>query len=208
MNDEWVRKWQATIGEVTVDGDFGERTFKRSQAGWTAPARVPAPVTTPDAPSGPWPRQDAVAAFYGPAGGPDCTAGSVALPFAFPLAWDESQRVTRFACHRKVAAALTAIFAETARQYGEAEFRRLRLDQFGGCYNYRVMRGGSSLSMHSWGIAVDLDPINNQLSWGRSKATFAKPAYEPFWKIVEAHGATSLGRRKDYDFMHLQFANL
>ncbi len=160
------------------------------------------------APSGQWPRQAAVAAFYGPAGGADCTAGRCILPFAFPLAWDDSQRVESFACHVKVASAMTAMFAEAARHYGEAAFRRLRLDRFGGCYNYRKMRGSTSLSMHAWGIAVDLDPVNNQLSWGKDRATFARPDYDTFWQIVEGLGATSLGRVRNMDFMHLQFAAL
>jgi hypothetical protein len=28
------------------------------------------------------------------------------------------------------------------------------------------------------------------------------------WKIIESEGAVSLGRRKDYDWMHWQFARL
>lgn len=206
------RELQAALG-VTVDGKFWgdsqEALLVAVKEGRVSVIpRVSAPVTTPEATSWVYPRQSDVAAFYGPAGALDCTAGRCTLPFAFPLAWDADQRVTSFACHRKVAADMTAIFAETAKHYGEAEFRRLRLDQFGGCYNYRVMRGGSAMSMHAWGIAVDLDPTNNQLKWGRDKAAFARSAYEPFWTIVEAHGATSLGRRKNFDWMHFQFAGL
>ena len=63
-------------------------------------------------------------------------------------------------------------------------------------------------SMHAWGIAVDLDPINNQLRWGKDRASFARPEFEPFWKIVEANGATSLGRAQNRDWMHYQFAGL
>lgn len=201
---DYVKQWQAAIGNLQ-DGIFGPNDLRASLALIQAPQDAPAPVA---APSGAWPRQGAVAAFYGPAGGPACTAGRCVLPFAFPLAWDDSQRVLQFACHAKVAKALTDIFAESAKNYGEAEFRRLRLDRFGGCYNYRPMRGGTSLSMHSWGIAVDLDPINNQLKWGKDRAAFARPEYEPFWRIVEAAGATSLGRVKNFDHMHFQFAGV
>lgn len=200
MSDH-VKQWQAAIGNP-VDGEFGENDLAVSLALLTGSTPKAAPV------SAPYPLQSGVAAFYGAAGGPDCTAGSVALPFAFPLAWDDSQKVTRFACHKRVASSLTKIFAEAAAHFGEAEFRRLRLDRFGGCYNYRAMRGGTALSMHSWGIAVDLDPINNQLKWGRDRASFARPEYEPFWAIVDANGATSLGRAKNYDWMHFQFAGL
>lgn len=195
----FIKQWQAAIGNP-VDGIFGPNDLAASLALLPGSTPTPAPV------SAPYPLQSGVAAFYGAAGGPDCTSGSCTLPFAFPLAWDDSQKVTRFACHKRVAASMTKIFAEAAAHYGEAEFRRLRLDRFGGCYNYRVMRGGTSLSMHSWGIAVDLDPINNQLKWGKDRAAFARPEYEPFWAIVEANGATSLGRAKNFDFMHFQFA--
>ena len=197
----YIEDWQRAIG-VKPDGDFGADTYQASMA--LLPGSAPAsPV-----PSSPFPPQSGVAAFYGPAGGKDCTAGSVVLPFPFPLAWDDSQKVTRFACHIRVAAPLMSIFSAAAAHYGETEFRRLKLDRFGGCYNYRVMRGGTSLSMHAWGIAVDLDPINNQLKWGKDRASFARPEYNAFWQIVEAHGARSLGRAKNYDWMHFQFAGL
>lgn len=200
----FLQEWQRKIG-VTPDNDFGAKTYAASLAALDGPQDAPAPVS---ATLTAWPRQDAVAAFYGPAGGADCTAGRCVLPFAFPLAWDDSQKVTQFSCHAKVATPLTAIFAQAAAHYGEVEFRRLRLDRFGGCYNYRPMRGGTALSMHSWGIAVDLDPVNNQLRWGKDRASFARPEYAPFWAIVEASGATSLGRAKNYDWMHFQFAGL
>lgn len=198
---DYVRQWQAAIGHP-VDGQFGPRDLEASMRLLPGSFAKPAPV------SGPYPPQSGVAAFYGAAGGPDCTAGSCVLPFPFPLAWDDSQKVSRFSCHKRVAASLTGIFADAAAHYGEAEFRRLKLDRFGGCYNYRPMRGGTSLSMHAWGIAVDLDPINNQLKWGKDRASFARPEYEPFWRIVEAAGATSLGRAKNYDWMHFQFSGI
>lgn len=151
-----------------------------------------------------WPNQAGVRAFFGEPGSPACTSGKVKLPAKMRIAWDKETLIPSFSCHAKVADALTSIFTETYKHYGEGDWRKLGLDLFGGCYNYRKMRGGSSWSMHSWGIAVDLDPANNQLKWGRDRATFAKPVYEPFWKIVESHGFTSLGRKYNYDYMHLE----
>jgi hypothetical protein len=143
--------------------------------------------------------------IFGPAAGPASTAGRCVLPFPFVIAWDKSQRVNSFACHALVAPALTTIFAKAAKHYGEKEYRRLRLDLFGGCFNHRPMRGGTRLSTHSWGIAVDLDPQRNQLKWGRDRAAFAQPEYAPFWKIVESHGGVSLGRARNMDWMHFQW---
>lgn len=155
-----------------------------------------------------WPRQSGVPAFFGKAGGPQCTAGKAVLPFPFRIAWNKSQKVSSFRCHELVADAFTGIFAEAGRHYGEQEFRRLGLDLFGGCFNDRTMRGGTAKSMHAWGIAYDGDPERNQLRWGKDRAEFAKPAYDPFWAIVEAHGGVSLGRLRNFDWMHFQFATL
>lgn len=155
-----------------------------------------------------WPTQANVRAFYGDPGNPQCTAGMVDLPYRMRIAWAPKDTITRFRCHAKVEKAFERIFAGTLAHYGESKIQSLGLDLFGGCYNLRQMRGGSAWSMHSWGIAVDLDPENNQLKWGRDRARFAKPEYEPFWKIVEGEGALSLGRARNMDFMHLQFARL
>jgi hypothetical protein len=97
------------------------------------------------------------------------------------------------------------IFDQTLSHYGEASWRKLRLDVFGGCYNLRKMRGGSAWSDHAFGAAVDLDPERNSLHATKASASFAKPEYVPFWNIVEANGGVSLGREKDYDWMHFGF---
>ncbi|MBK9656969.1 MAG: M15 family metallopeptidase [Rhodanobacteraceae bacterium] len=103
---------------------------------------------------------------------------------------------------------LRNIFANTLQHFGLQRVQALSLDQFGGCLNVRPRRGGSSYSVHAWGAAVDLDPVNNALRWDRSRAAFARAEYEPFWKIVEEQGWTSLGRQRDYDWMHFQAASL
>lgn len=165
-------------------------------------------LPTKQAVAGKWPTQAKVRSFFGEPGSAICTAGKVELPVSFVIAWNTSQHITRYSCHEKVADALTSIHGEAFRHYGEREFRRLALDKFGGCYNFRKMRGGSSYSMHSWGIAVDLDPESNQLRWGRDRAKFAQSEYDAWWNIVENHGAVSLGRARNYDWMHFQFARL
>ncbi|QCP84371.1 hypothetical protein EYE35_01375 [Cereibacter sphaeroides] len=196
-----------------IDGLLGPNTREALTAWASGPVRAAVerlPLSghaVADA-QGAYPRQESVATFYGVAGGPDCTAGIVELPLPFRLAWDLNTSITSFRCHKLVAAPMTRIFREAVAHYGAAEFERLRLNLFGGCFNHRPMRGGSNLSMHAWGIAVDLDPERNPLRWGRDRASFAAPAYEPFWTIVEAAGATSLGRACNRDWMHFQFARL
>lgn len=155
-----------------------------------------------------WPTQAGVRSYFGEPGSPQATAGMVDLAFPMKIAWDKSQIIRRFRCHAKVEAPLERIYQQTLAHYGAADITRLGLDIFGGCYNYRPMRGGSNWSMHAFGIAVDHDPENNQLKWNKTKARFAKPEYVAFWNIVESEGAVSLGRAKDYDWMHFQFARL
>lgn len=155
-----------------------------------------------------WPRQKDVPEFFGPAGSPRCTAGKVDLPIPFRIAWNKRQKIRRFSCHELVAVPMTAIFENAVRHYGEKEYRRLELDLFGGCYNYRKMRGGRSLSMHAYGIATDLNPEKNQLRWGADRAQFAQPEYQPFWKIVMDQGGVPAGYAWGKDWMHFQFARL
>lgn len=186
---------------------LGSPTAKPYNPGGTRPP-IPLVPTPPVLGRNNWPSQANVQQVFGKPGNPRCTAGKARLPFPFRLAWDLNQKVMQFGCHELVAEPLTRIFARAVEHYGEAEYRRLGLDLFGGCYNLRPMRGGSTYSMHAYGIAVDLDPERNQLRWGRDKAEFAKPEYAPFWGIVEDEGAVSLGRHANYDWMHFQFARL
>jgi hypothetical protein len=128
------------------------------------------------------------------------------LPFPMRISWDLSKSVTRVSCHALVHDSLKAIFEDTLKHYGYKEIQRLGLDRFGGILNVRKKRGGTTWSMHAWGIALDLWPEMNQLSWGRDKAVFAKPEYKPFFDIVRKHGWHSLGEHANYDWMHIQAA--
>lgn len=150
-----------------------------------------------------WPLEKDVPKVFGAVGSNQVMCN---LPFPMRLAWDKKTTVNRFSCHKLVEPALSAIFKQTLDHYGYAQIKDLGLDLFGGCLNVRQMRGGTSMSMHSWGIAVDLDPDRNQLNWTWAKSNFSKPVYNKFWEIVERNGAVSLGRNFNYDSMHFQFA--
>lgn len=130
----------------------------------------------------------------------------IELAYPMRLAWDLKRSVTRIQCHAYVAQQMESIFRETKKHYGLSRVQSLGLDLFGGCLNVRRKRGGSSWSMHSWGIAVDIDPLRNQLRWGADKARLARPEYEGFWSIVESRGAVSYGHERNRDWQHFQFA--
>lgn len=45
-----------------------------------------------------------------------------------------------------------------------AKLQALGLTSWGGSFNFRPVRGGQALSMHAYGIAVDIDPAHNALN--------------------------------------------
>jgi hypothetical protein len=65
--------------------------------------------------------------------------------------------------HEKVAASATRVLSKALAHYGLDQLSALNLDVTGGCFNDRVMKGGTRPSMHSRGIAIDFDPDHNQL---------------------------------------------
>lgn len=152
-----------------------------------------------------WPKQADCMKFYGGVG---LFQKRLMLPFPMRLAWDKGVAVKSISVHEKVHDSADRAFKAVARRYDEAARKTLGLDLFGGSLNVRKMRGGSSYSMHSWGIAIDFDPERNQLKWGKAKARLAKPDAEDFWRIWEDHGWISLGRQRDFDWMHVQAARL
>ena len=154
-----------------------------------------------------WPhqRQADVIAFFGPVG---TNQTRLQLPYSHRLAWDKNQRLDSFTCHAKVHDSLSRVLTNVLEHYGEDRIRELRLDLFGGCYNKRMKKGGTTWSMHAWAIAVDYDPENNQFKWGWEKAGFARPEYDAWWKIWESEGWTSLGRARNFDWMHIQAPHL
>jgi hypothetical protein len=120
------------------------------------------------------------------------------------IAWDTKTKVTRMRCHKDVAKNFEAVFNDLLAHYGYEKLVELGIDLFGGCFNFRKMRGGSSYSKHSWGIAVDLDPARNTLKETSRTARFARPEYKPMIDIFYKHGFISLGREKNYDWMHFE----
>jgi hypothetical protein len=155
-----------------------------------------------------WGRQRDMDRRFGPAGGAQCTAGKVDLPFSMRIAWDKGSIVRRFSCHEDVAQSAERVYARVASAYSPEDIRRLGIDLFGGCYNYRKKRGGSTLSTHAYGLAIDTDPERNQLRWNATRARLAKPDAEEFWRCWEAEGWLSLGRARDFDWMHVQAPGL
>lgn len=141
---------------------------------------------------------------YGtPSDNPDYLV-TIDLPYPMRLAWDKSKTVTKMRCHKLVDEKFKAIFKDILAHYGLPKIQELGIDLFGGCFNFRKMRGGSDYSRHSWGVAIDLDPERNKLKETSKTARFARDEYKPMIDIFYKHGFISLGKEKNYDWMHFE----
>lgn len=145
-------------------------------------------------------------AKYG-APGDESNFVTIDLPFPMRIAWDKATRVTKMRCHKLIAEKLKAALTEILQEYGYEQLSKLGIDLFGGCYNFRKMRGGSDWSRHSWAIAIDLDPERNQLKETSKTARFARPEYKKMIDIFYKHGFLNLGVEKGFDFMHFEIAS-
>ena len=154
-----------------------------------------------------WPTQAEVRSGRSIFGRAGCEANLVSILPPYPLYYEGSP-VRSIRVHRLIAKHVQAALEEVLSTYGQEAIHRLGLDVYGGSYNYRATSSGSALSMHAWGIALDFAPAANALHYKAPRATLSRPECAPWWQIWEKHGAVSLGRECDYDWMHLQFAAL
>lgn len=155
-----------------------------------------------------WPRQTLteMTKFYGPAG---ANTTSLLVPAGYPMVlYDGPQPVKRITVHEKIHDPVLRVLERVLDHYGPDKIRALNLNRYFGCLNVRPMRGGSAPSTHSWAAALDFDANNNQLRWNKSRALLARPECVKWWEFWEAEGFVSLGRARDFDWMHVQAATL
>ncbi len=115
-------------------------------------------------------------------------------------------KVSSVRCHKAISAQLATIFDEVLAYYGQAEITRLGLDVYDGSYYARSVVGGSTASMHSWGIAFDFNAAKNGMYVKSPTALFSGEEYAEFIRIWYKNGARSFGLENDYDYMHFEFA--
>lgn len=192
--------------QALADWNMLQATGKKPES-WR-PDDTPEEDETPTKSQISWGRQKDMEKKFGPAGGPQCTRGKVHLPYEMVLAWDTSSPVSTISCHEMVALSIERTLMRIASVYSPEEIRTLGFHLFGGCFNFRKKRGGSTLSTHAYGVALDFDPERNQLKWGRDRARLAKDDAIPWWRCWEAEGWTSLGRARNFDWMHVQAPGL
>ena len=150
----------------------------------------------------PWPDEtpEALRAFYGE---PGDRSNLVRVKTPYPIYYG-CNLVSSVRLHKLVAASFVRVLENVKLHYTQEQISALGLDCYSGSFNDRNMRGGTRKSTHAWGIAIDWDAENNKLHDHAPDALFSHIEYEAWWQCWEAEGWCSLGRERDYDWMHVQ----
>jgi hypothetical protein len=84
------------------------------------------------------------------------------------------------------------------------------LRDWAGCFNIRRKRGGLSTSLHAWGLAVDMNPTDNQMGYSRERLRKMgrKPFSDEFVKCWTDAGFEWGGKWRIPDCMHFQLARI
>ena len=122
-------------------------------------------------------------------------------PFKMTFAGKPIKTIT---FHKKCADALSAALDDIWVGCGksQAQADKLGLSEYGVAFNYRLIRGSSDLSNHSFAIAIDLAPSGNPL--GAKKGTMPKFAVDAFKAQGARWGGDYKGRK---DLMHFEFVS-
>lgn len=162
-----------------------------------------------------WPKQSECDQFYGNPRGRNGLASStweaanlvtIPIPWAAVASWEPATKIKRIRCHRKVSASLERVLAAIwlASGCSQAKIAEWGMDQYGGGYQFRAMRGGNRLSTHAYGIAQDWDPARNGM--GDKTPNFANCP-----EVIAAFKAEGWECGIDWaspDAMHFQAARL
>ena len=152
-----------------------------------------------------WPNQSEADAFYGNPRGANGKAAvrwkaqnltQVIPPFAMHFV---GTPVAHIMIHRKCAASLLRVLQSiwTASGDSQKKVNAWGASEFGGSFNFRLMRGSNHLSMHAYGCAIDLAP--QRFPMGRTASRFCSEVLKAF----ADEGWVNLAR----DRMHFQAAH-
>lgn len=171
-----------------------------------SPAAITAPATTLVRQA--WPLQRNCPGFYGnPAAAGWLHANTVEVPVPWQMHMDATP-ISHILIHRRCADSLARVLNFVWEQAGksQAKIAELRYDRFSGSYNFRPMRGGAALSMHSYAVAIDWDDADNQQHSQKHWFTDDSPLIKAFkaegWEWGGDWDAGSI------DAMHVQAARV
>jgi len=122
------------------------------------------------------------------------------LPFPMFLSWEPQTMINRFQAHRLAGPWIIGALNLIVESKGLDYLRENKLDRWGGCFNFRLIRGGTTLSNHSWGTAVDYCPDIGRL--GSAEDAVAYPRF--IIQAFEAQGFVWGGSWDRPDPMHFE----
>jgi hypothetical protein len=188
MTRDEIVKMQMQIGTVP-DGFWGPESIKALRRHLRF--MMPSPS--------PWPRTDtqSLLDYYGDPGD-ESNLALIHLPYEMRY---DGKVVTRMRVHKRCSASLLRVLGSIKHLMEAVPDIVPEATDFGGCFNYRLKRGGSSWSLHAWGAAIDLDPGDNAF-----RASWPMQADMPL-EIIEAfarEGWISAAAMWGYDAMHFQ----
>jgi hypothetical protein len=172
--------WRGGSGSATISG-----------AGGAAGAASPSPPSPASGGGSPaptilikqnWPTQARAAAFYGNPGSKGWAAShlaEVSCPWTLRM---DGTVLHAIRIHKLCAPSLTRVLSWVWETCGkdQEKIASLHYDRFSGSYNYRPMRGGSALSMHAYGAAIDWDDADNQQHSRKHLFTADSPLIKAF----------------------------
>ncbi len=147
----------------------------------------------------PWPesRSLALQRFYGM---PGDESQLVRIELPYPMFYD-GKRVTSTRVNKRCADSLLRVLTAIRDLIPQHPDIRDEAEDFGGVFNFRRKRGGTSYSLHAYGAAIDLDADDNTF-----RNSWPMQSDMPL-EIIEAftrEGWVSGGAFWGYDSMHFQ----
>lgn len=164
---------QTEVG-TTPDGEWGPK----SKAACKAYLQSLKPKPNP------WPKQNSsdLIAFYGRAGD-ESKLVLIETPF---VTYYERKPVKGIRIHRRCAESLVRVFNDIKDHFITDSDVMDEAQVYDGAYNFRDKRGSSSLSLHAFGAAIDMDanensykdnwPVHGDMNWEIIKA-FAREGW-------------------------------
>jgi hypothetical protein len=186
MNTKEIQHIQMRVGTVP-DGFWGPQSIAACQR--HLKSLMPSP--------NPWPTYDRLHAFYGE---PGDESNLVSITFPYPMFYD-GRRVLSTRVHRKCASSLLRVLTNIGKSFGAQRGTMEEAEDYGGCFNFRMKRGGGSYSLHAYGAAIDLDADDNTF-----RDHWPMQADMPI-EIIECfarEGWRSGGAFWSYDAMHFE----
>lgn len=120
---------------------------------------------------------------------------AIPLPAPLPLSWNHLIHVYRIRCHWRIAKPLRSALEKIY----EVDLWN-ELSDTGGCYNFRPnVNNKRAPSRHCWGIAIDLDVMDNP---NRAKGDM----HPTVIRVMEDHGFMWGGRFQKPDPMHFEWS--